>query len=242
MVWVLLPVKDLVRAKSRLSGILAPHERRGLAQAMAEDVLAVVTRAEGVEGVLLVSDDPAAGLLAHKYAVDVLSEADLGCTGLNPVIEAATDYLKSRAAEHVMVMHADLPLVQPGDIQSLLAAYADESVGAVIVPDLDGTGTNVMMFAAAQSPAFQYGPGSCQRHQQEFAAMGSSCHLLHNARLGLDVDEPGDLLHLFHSLQSGERGGHSADVLLDAGVAQRLSLIERAGLDPLMEAEQHDAV
>lgn len=40
MINAVLPVKDLVLAKSRLSGVLAPHERRSLNQAMLEDALA----------------------------------------------------------------------------------------------------------------------------------------------------------------------------------------------------------
>ena len=42
MAQALVPLKDLVQAKSRLSGLLRPSERRALAQAMAEDVLAVL--------------------------------------------------------------------------------------------------------------------------------------------------------------------------------------------------------
>ena len=36
MTRALVPLKDLVEAKSRLSGLLRPSERRALAQAMAE--------------------------------------------------------------------------------------------------------------------------------------------------------------------------------------------------------------
>ena len=36
MTQVLLPLKDLVKAKSRLSGLLSPSERRALAQAKSE--------------------------------------------------------------------------------------------------------------------------------------------------------------------------------------------------------------
>ncbi len=46
--WALLPLKDLVQAKTRLGGVLASHERRALAQAMAEDVLAALTAAHSL--------------------------------------------------------------------------------------------------------------------------------------------------------------------------------------------------
>ena len=42
MLTALLPLKDLLLAKSRLAGLLHPSERCALTQAMAEDVLGVL--------------------------------------------------------------------------------------------------------------------------------------------------------------------------------------------------------
>ena len=89
MTWALLPVKDLVKAKTRLAGVLAPHERRALAQAMVEDVLVALTGCGRLQGVLMVSDDPGAELLAYRYGVELMPEWRLGCRGLNAVIAAA---------------------------------------------------------------------------------------------------------------------------------------------------------
>ena len=50
MAQALLPLKDLVQAKTRLGGLLRPSERRALAQAMAEDVLADWRQRFGPEG------------------------------------------------------------------------------------------------------------------------------------------------------------------------------------------------
>ena len=66
MAQALVPLKDLVQAKSRLAGLLRPSERRALAQAMAEDVLNVLANHVNVAGITLVSDDPGAGLPAVR--------------------------------------------------------------------------------------------------------------------------------------------------------------------------------
>ncbi len=242
MVWVVLPVKDLVQAKTRLSGVLAPHERRTLAQAMVEDVLSVLEEVAEIEGICVLSEDPAADLLAHKYPIEVLSETELGCNGLNRVVAAGVQQLRQRGIRQVMVMHSDLPLIQAPDVEALLHVFAQVDCDMVIAPDLAAKGTNVMVFDPQQFDRFQYGPGSCQLHQNSAGALGLQCRLYHNEHLGLDVDSPGDLLHLYHELLAGQRSDHSAELLLSAGVAQRLSLIERAGLDPYAEVENHDAV
>ena len=119
MLWAILPLKDLVRAKSRLSGLLAPHERRALTQAMAEDVFTAVAGHPGLQGVLVVSDDPSAELLAHKYALAWVGERQLGCVGLNGAVAAATDYLAARGVTDVMVLHGDIPLLRSEDISEL---------------------------------------------------------------------------------------------------------------------------
>ena len=46
MAQALVPLKDLVLAKTRLSGVLTSVERRALAQAMVEDVLDVLSNSE----------------------------------------------------------------------------------------------------------------------------------------------------------------------------------------------------
>ena len=74
MTWAILPLKDLVQAKSRLSGVLAAHERRALVQAMVEDVFTALALAQCLEGVLVVSDAPSAEMLAQKYSVECVDE------------------------------------------------------------------------------------------------------------------------------------------------------------------------
>ena len=232
MIWALLPVKDLVRAKTRLSGVLAPHERRRLVQAMLEDVLCALGQVEQLAGVLLVSDDPTVDLLAHKYPIEVMTEQFLGCRGLNAAVESATALLAGRGATDVMVIHGDLPLVQPADLEAALAAYREPGVDMLVAPDLGGRGTNLMLYPSATPPAFSYGPDSCAAHLADAAARGLSARVLRDSRLGLDVDDPGDLLHLHHALQAGQRGEHCAALLLGYGVSQRLAVMERAGLVP----------
>ncbi len=243
MVWALLPVKDLVRAKSRLAGVLAPHERRALAQAMVEDVLAALGAVVELEGVLLLSDDPTAELLAYKYAIEVISETSLGCTGLNNVVNAGRQLLEDRGVRDLLVVHGDIPLLQAADVQRVINLYREPATDLVIVPDTAGDGTNLMLFAVNKAPAFCYGPGSCAAHRASATERGLACAILQHPGMGLDVDEPADLLQLYHCLRGGARGEHSARLLLSTEVAQRLSVLEPSLYGATGQGQgQHDAI
>jgi 2-phospho-L-lactate guanylyltransferase len=242
MVWALLPVKDLVRAKSRLAGTLAPHERRALAQAMLEDVLSALVAAEGLQGVLLLSDDPSAELLAHKYAIEVVSESALGCRGLNGAVAAGRDLLASRGVRDMMVVHSDIPLLQAAHIEQLLARYAGPAIDVLIVPDDAGDGTNLMLCGVGSGLEFCYGPGSCRAHQASARRRGLAVEVLPLPGVGLDIDEPADLLELYKYLQAGERGRHTAALLLAGDIGPRLELMDHNGLGDARRPGKHDAI
>lgn len=231
MIWALLPVKDLVRAKSRLAGVLAPHERRALAQAMAEDVLTALTDSEQLAGVLMVSDDPGAELLAHRYGVELIEEAGLGCHGLNPVIAAGCARLVGKGASAIMVVHSDLPLLTPADVTALNTVFEQADVDRVLSPDRARGGTNIFLFDSARLPAFHYGPGSCEAHVSAARAEGRQLRIESRARVALDIDEPADLLELLTRLESSEVSGHTAGLLQAPALRRRIALIAQQGTD-----------
>jgi 2-phospho-L-lactate guanylyltransferase len=231
VIWALLPVKDLVRAKSRLAGVLAPHERRALAQAMAEDVLTALTGSGLLAGVLMVSDDPGAELLAHRYGVDLVEETSLGCHGLNPVIAAGCARLVDKGASGIMVVHSDLPLLTSADLKALNAVFEQGDVDRVLSPDRARGGTNIFLFDSARLPAFQYGPGSCEAHSRATRAEGLRLRIEARARVALDIDEPEDLLELLTRLESSQEAGHTAGLLLAPALRRRLALIAQQGID-----------
>ena len=241
-VWALLPLKDLVQAKSRLAGILAPHERRALAQAMVEDVLSALVSHTATGGVLLVSDDPAAALLAHRYDIELVQEKSLACSGLNGAIAAATDYLSNRDITDIMVLHGDIPLLQTADLAALHESYSQASSDVTIGPDLQRDGTNVMMFATAQTPVFHYGPGSFTVHRQAALERGLEVTVVERPGIGLDVDRPADLLELYHHLPAAQGAIHSKELLLNGEIARRLRIIEDSGLGSPEDTEHNDAV
>lgn len=230
MAQVLVPLKDLVQAKTRLAGLLRPSERRALAQAMLEDVLQVLAGHPAIDRVTLVSDDPAAPLLAGQWGFVHWSEAGLGCRGLNAVIGRASARLLRGSMEPLLVLHADLPLLGAEDITAVLASARD-SGGVVIGCDRHGSGTNLLAFSRHSVPRFCFGPDSCARHLAAARQAGVPAEVVRRTGVALDVDEPGDLAELLRLLP-GTAGGRTADLLGAAPLATRIGAA-LASLAPL---------
>src|ERR1700748_948319 len=137
---VLLPVKVLARAKSRLA-VLAGDRRGGLALALASDTVTAVLACPEVARVLVVTSDPVAGpLLAALGAIIVADEpADLsvrlgslsGVAGAGPgvlgqlgVQDALNAALRHGAAvaerrwpgAGLAALTADLPALSPAEL------------------------------------------------------------------------------------------------------------------------------
>jgi len=232
MAQALVPLKDMVRAKTRLSGLLSPTERRALAQAMLEDVLALLQAHPLIEGVNLVSDDPSAHLLARQYGARHWPESELGCSGLNNIIGSASRRLTAQSEQPLLVLHADLPLLDEADVSAVLAAR-QRTGGLVIGPDRHGKGTNMLCFDAPAMPVFCFGEGSCKRHLAAAAAQGVAGCTVNRPGIGLDVDEPPDLATLLSSLEDKARS-RTAELLLDGELGARIEV----ALGSLQSAEK----
>ena len=71
---ILVPVKNLVDAKQRLSPILSPEERFALAQAMCEDVLQALASWQSRPPVAVVTSDSFARDLAARFNFEVVAD------------------------------------------------------------------------------------------------------------------------------------------------------------------------
>jgi len=125
-IWAVIPVKETGLAKQRLGGVLPASVRQAFAQAMLEDVLAAVTAAPGLAGVILVTLDPAAMLLAERYGARCLEDgARDGHTG---AVAAAARRLAEDGAGGMLTVPGDIPLVTADEIEGLIAAHRSAPV------------------------------------------------------------------------------------------------------------------
>ncbi len=155
---VVLPVKPLARAKSRL----ARPDRAALALAMATDtVSAAVASGDEVGAVIVVTDDPRAQAVLRRAGAQVVPD------GPDAGLNAALTHGAGVAAHQwpglgIAALSADLAAVVPEQLGRALRAAARHP--RALVADADGTGT-VLLTAGpglALSPAF--GPASRAAH------------------------------------------------------------------------------
>lgn len=185
---VVLPVKVLARAKSRLA-VLAGSRRADLALALASDTVSAVVACPEVARVIVVTSDAKAGSrLAALGAVVVPDEPD---DGLNAALRRGAAMASDRWPDSgIAALAADLPALRPGELGRALRAASAEAGGVAFVPDAAGIGTT--MYAVAPGTVFRpmFGGASRARH-----ASAGAVELSLDGVPGLrrDVDTPEDL-------------------------------------------------
>lgn len=190
MLWALVvPVKRLATAKSRLSG-LGDATRQELALAFALDTVEAAMQAACVGAVLAVTDDPRAGEALLALGVDV--EADRPDAGLNPALRHGAEVV---AAAHpafgVGALSADLPALRPAELDGALVAADTSGAESAMVGDHTGIGTTLLVARRVEAFVPRFGPRSRAAHR----AAGVVEPAFSTAAAGLrgDVDTEVDL-------------------------------------------------
>jgi len=189
---VLIPVKDLTFAKQRMAGLLPQVERTTLARAMMDDVFAAVNAARGVDAVYVVSSDAVALVRAQSLGWNVFPEdAQLS---ESRSVDYASRLCQERGVHALLRLPIDIPLIEPGDIESLLDAAVD-GPSVIVVPSRDGQGTNALLRIPPSLFPSHFGPGSLAKHLEEARRAGACTEVVRNPRIELDLDDEADLRH-----------------------------------------------
>jgi 2-phospho-L-lactate guanylyltransferase len=188
--WAIVPVKPLQRGKSRLAGVLTQEERLDLNRRLLAHTMDTLTAIPDIEHVLVISRDQAALALAREYGARTVQEH--GAPLLNIALTRATIVARTYATRGVLILPADLPLITPEDIQTLLARAVDPPV-VVISPDRRRQGTNALLVCPAGVIEYAFGPGSFQRHCTRARLAGAHLEICELPSLALDMDLPEDL-------------------------------------------------
>ncbi|MGD0605170.1 MAG: 2-phospho-L-lactate guanylyltransferase [Streptosporangiaceae bacterium] len=184
---VLMPVKVLAQAKSRLA-VLAGPRRGELALALACDTVAAVLASGPVAArVIVITDDQVAG--PALAALGALVVPDEPRDGLNAALRHGAAHATARwPGEGTVALSADLPALRPDELGRTLRAAA--AWPSAFVADATGDGTT--LYATAPGILFRpaFGLASRSRH-----AAGGAVELDLDGIPGLrrDVDTPDDL-------------------------------------------------
>jgi len=183
---VVIPVKRLGRAKTRMSTRPAP-QRSALALAFALDTVRAALDCPLVTTVLVVTDDDE--VRAATVALGATSVADEPDAGLLAAIGIGADAARRESPDvAVAALVADLPCLRPDELGRALAAAAE--VGRGFVADAAGIGTTLL----TARPGHVLGARFGVRSRAEHAASGAAeLHPTDAAGLRRDVDTEVDL-------------------------------------------------
>jgi 2-phospho-L-lactate/phosphoenolpyruvate guanylyltransferase len=215
---LLLPIKDLRNAKQRLAAVLTPEERFGLAQAMLQDTILAVSRVQRAEKIFVITNYDPAMEAAAKNGWEILREEHQVSESAS--VDFASRLCAERGVTALLRLPLDVPLIQPYDIDELLAIECS-APATVIVPSRDGTGTNAILRTPPGLFPSHFGPNSFAKHCSESERAGAKLIVRRNERLEMDVDDESDLRALLrHDLAHTSTGKW----LEEGGVAVRFMI------------------
>lgn len=220
--WAIVPLKTFSEAKQRLAEVLSEAERRDLMLAMARDVLTTLSHCKNLTGVLIASRTHEADALAQAFSTERFSEspnADLPGT-----LTQASEYLQRHlGATGVMIMPADVPMIDAEEIDAILADHDQ----VTLIPDRENLGTNALIASPADAIPFIFDGRSFRPHLDAAIAAGIKPAIVTSRNFALDIDTARDLKTLLEQAPTTQTG----TFLVKSGIAQRLQASDNAFAD-----------
>jgi 2-phospho-L-lactate guanylyltransferase len=199
---VVVPLRGIESGKSRLGQALDAEERETLVLGLLGRTLDVLAAWSPAERVYLVTGDAVTADLASRAlpTMTLVGEPDEG--GLNAALVAAREAARAGGATAVLMLPADLPLVD-GPVLDRLLDGADAAVAAgkghplVVVAPADARGgTNALLVSPVDLIDPCFGESSLAAHLLAASAVDATVQLVHDPALGFDLDTPDDLERL----------------------------------------------
>lgn len=190
----LLPVKSLTSAKGRLGAAISTAEREALTRAMLADMVEALAQARCLDRTYVLSADAAVLRTADELGAAPLLE-DVPGAGLNRAVAAAAEKLATAGITRLLTIPGDVPLIEPGDIDTAFAIDA-RAWPVVLIPSASGTGTNGLLLSPPTALVPRFEGASLAAHQSACRDRGLAFRILELRSFGLDVDTPEDLAEL----------------------------------------------
>ncbi|MFL5798630.1 MAG: 2-phospho-L-lactate guanylyltransferase [Actinomycetota bacterium] len=212
---IMVPVKALARAKSRLAPVLSPLERAALSLALLEDVLDAALAAAGWETWVISPDEAVLEVAARRAAIPI-PEA-------KPPLSAAVRQAEEEAAERgvttLAVLPADLPMLTAAELSEALHTLGP----VVLAPASSDGGTNLLLRRPPRAIPARFGPGSFAKHVDSARSRRLPVSVVEAPGLAFDLDLPEHAARVV----AGGGGRRTVGSLLELGVEERLASLPR---------------
>jgi 2-phospho-L-lactate guanylyltransferase len=161
MIVVLIPIKALTKAKSRLRPI-EESIRIEIIKAMLRDVIDAYINSKSVERVILITPDTNVKDIVKEFDIDIIKDDGVG--QIEAYFKGIDHALKNYGYKLNSLIFgvADTPFISSYDVNTIARVY-QEGFEAVLVPSIDG-GTNVMLQKYPLAIELMHGENSFKRH------------------------------------------------------------------------------
>ncbi len=186
-VGLIIAVKRLDTAKSRLAALFGARAREQVVLAMLVDTVTAARAVPGVQSVTVVTPDRSVAATVRGLGATVVADpTPVGHPDpLNNAILAACGSV-SALTPNIVVLQGDLPALRTDELSDALASAAGHSRS--FVADRQGTGT-AALFAFGVPPDPRFGADSARRHRESGAVELTGRW----PGLRCDIDTPADL-------------------------------------------------
>jgi len=179
-----IPIKKYSHSKRRLASILSEQQRSDLSKAMATQTIKALIQSNICDSITLVTNDSD---LIIEGASTYFTESSLN-QALNEAI-ACND-----SNNPILIMHADLPRINERDLNNLAASFNKSFIS--IVPDIEESGTNCLLYDPAMKFNLQFGINSYALFLREFKANDYRWNQHSIESLQYDLDSEDDYFKL----------------------------------------------
>ncbi|MBI5958469.1 MAG: 2-phospho-L-lactate guanylyltransferase [Chloroflexi bacterium] len=195
-VWAIVPIKPLSKAKSRLADVLTPEQRERLATELLLRTVRLLLPLTSIQGVLVISRDTKALAMVRELGAQTVQES--GPPELNKALLRATQVLRTRGSESVLVVPSDMPLLSGQDIDNVVELGRYQK-SVVIAPDWHEQGTNLLLVRPPGLIPYHFGENSFTEHQRLVKEADAGLLIYRSERVSLDLDTASDL-RWYHQL------------------------------------------
>ncbi|HEY7536261.1 MAG TPA: 2-phospho-L-lactate guanylyltransferase [Thermodesulfobacteriota bacterium] len=190
MKFALVPVKDLSKAKERLSPILSQSERTDLAYAMLEDVLMALKGSQLLNHIFVITLDNTAIELAKRLNVEIIKESKQESESKS--VDFASTICKEMGGDSLLVIPGDVPLITHDDVDFILEKEKPYH-SVILIPARDELGTNAILKKPPDVIPSRFGYDSFKKHIDEVRHRNIPYEIYNLSRVALDIDDPQDL-------------------------------------------------
>lgn len=190
--WALVPLKSPERAKTRLSGMLGPAQRRRLLFGLARRTITALQATRDIDSVAVITASAEVADFAHDLGTHVILQADE--SGTAAAFVAAIEELEPLGLARLLMIAGDLPLISPKALELLCAPVAGN--GVIVVPDRHRQGTNALLCSPPTVLTPRFGRDSFRRHLAAARSSELQARVLYSDTLSLDLDAPEDFEEL----------------------------------------------